>query len=104
MSSMSRPTVTQDPRRELEMLLASRFALIVIESREEARVLQLVREASLKAGRGRGWAIFQWTVTEGLRRVDMDMGGAQKTLSEPTQLLRHLKATPTAGIYVLLDF
>ena len=43
--------VTADPRRELEMLLASRFALIVIESREEGRVLQLVREASLKAGR-----------------------------------------------------
>ena len=86
------------------MLLASRFALIVIESREEARVLQLVREASLKAGRGRGWGIFQWTVTEGLRRVDMDMGGAQKMLSDPAQLLRHMKATPAAGIYVLLDF
>jgi hypothetical protein len=95
---------TQDPRRELEMLLASRFALIVIESREEARVLQLVREASLKAGRGRGWGIFQWTVTEGLRRVDMDMGGAQKMLSEPAQLLRHMKATAAPGIYVLLDF
>jgi hypothetical protein len=101
---MATQPVTPDPRRELEMLLASRFALIVIESREEARVLQLVREASLKAGRGRGWAIFQWTVTEGLRRVDLDMGGAQKTVSEPAQLLRHLKATPMAGIYVLLDF
>ncbi|MDB6161204.1 MAG: hypothetical protein JWO04_4910 [Gammaproteobacteria bacterium] len=36
---MSPSTVPQDPRRELEMLLASRFALIVIESREEARGL-----------------------------------------------------------------
>src|SRR5690242_21361306 len=101
---MDTQPVTQDPRRELEMLLASRFALIVIESREEARVLQLVREASFKAGRGRGWAIFQWTVTEGLRRVDVDMGAPQRTVSDPTQLLRHLKATPMAGIYVLLDF
>ncbi|HEV7714601.1 MAG TPA: AAA family ATPase [Steroidobacteraceae bacterium] len=96
--------VSQDPRRELEMLLASRFALIVIESREETRVLQLVREASLKAGRGRGWAIFQWTATEGLSRVDVDMGGSLKTVSDPAQLLRHIKATPAAGIYVLLDF
>jgi ATPase family associated with various cellular activities (AAA) len=101
---MDPQAAAQDPKRELEMLLASRFALIVIESREEARVLQLVREASLKAGRGRGWAIFQWTVTEGLRRVDMDLGGTQKTVSDPAQLLRHLKATPMAGIYVLLDF
>jgi len=101
---MSPPTVPQDPRRELEMLLASRFALIVIESREEARVLSLVRESSLKARRGRGWGVFQWTVTEGLQRVDVDMGAPQRMLAEPAQLLRHLKATPMPGIYVLLDF
>lgn len=101
---MSPPTVPQDPRRELELLLASRFGLIVIESREEARVLALVRAASLKVRQGRGWGVFQWTVTEGLQRLDLDMGGAQRTLAEPAQLLRHLKATPMPGIYVLLDF
>ncbi|MEP7247717.1 MAG: AAA family ATPase [Gammaproteobacteria bacterium] len=101
---MASQPVTQDPRRELEMLLASRFSLIVIESREEARVLELVCEASLKVGRGRNWGIFQWTVTEGLRRVDVDMGGSLRTVSDPAQLLRHIKATPAAGIYVLLDF
>ena len=101
---MNPPTVPQDPRRELEMLLASRFALIVIESREEARVLALVRESSLKARRGRGWGVFQWTVTEGLQRIDVDMGAPQRMLAEPPQLLRHLKATPMPGIYVLLDF
>ena len=101
---MSTPTVPQDPRRELEMLLASRFALIVIESREEARVLALVREASLKVRHGRGWGVFQWTVTEGLQRIDVDMGGPQRMLAEPAQLLKHLKATPMPGIYVLLDF
>ena len=42
--------------------------------------------------------------TEGLQRIDVDLGGPQKTLAEPAQLLRHLKATPTPGIYVLLDF
>src|SRR5688572_23516168 len=86
------------------MLLASHFALIVIESREENRVLRLITEASIKAVRGRNWAIFQWTVTEGLRRADVDMGAPQRTVSEPAQLLRHLKATPMAGIYVLIDF
>jgi ATPase family associated with various cellular activities (AAA) len=101
---MSPNTVPQDPHRELEMLLASRFALIVIESREEARVLTLVRESSLKARRGRGWGVFQWTVTEGLQRLDADMGTPQRLLAEPAQLLKHLKATPMPGIYVLLDF
>src|SRR3954468_20971837 len=92
------------PAGELQTLLASRVALVVIESREESRVIEVVREAALKAQRGRNWGVFQWTVTEGLLRVDVDLGGAQKMLSEPEQLLRHIKSTPMAGIYVLLDF
>jgi hypothetical protein len=94
----------QDPRRELQSMLASRLALIVVESREESRVLSLVREMSLKVKEGRGWGVFQWTVTEGLRRLDMEMGGPQRMLADPEQLLKHLKATPMPGIYVLLDF
>jgi hypothetical protein len=92
------------PAGELQTLLASRVALLVIESREEARVIEVVREAALKAQRGKNWGVFQWTVTEGLLRVDVDLGGAQKTLAQPEQLLRHIKATTMAGIYVLLDF
>jgi hypothetical protein len=85
------------------MLLASRFALIVIESREEQRVLTLIGEAGTRAGRGRNWYVFQWTCTDGLKRADVDLP-PQKTLAEPPALLRHLRATPTPGIYVLLDF
>ena len=97
-------TTAQDPRRELQSMLASRLALIVVESREEARVLALVREVSLKVKEGRGWGVFQWTVTEGLQRLDIDLGGPQRMLAEPEQLLKHLKATPMPGIYVLLDY
>jgi len=92
------------PAGELQTLLASRAPLVVIESREEARAMELVREAAMKAQRGKNWGVFQWTITEGLLRVDVDLGGAQKTLSQPDQLLRHVKATTMAGIYVLLDF
>jgi SpoVK/Ycf46/Vps4 family AAA+-type ATPase len=97
-------TSSQDPRRELQSMLASRLALIVVESREEARVLSLVRDVSLKVKEGRGWGVFQWTVTEGLQRIDIDLGGPQRMLADPEQLLKHLKATPMPGIYVLLDF
>jgi hypothetical protein len=92
------------PAGELQTLLASRVALLVIESREEVRAMELVREAALKAQRGKNWGVFQWTVTEGLLRVDVDLGGAQRTLAQPEQLLKHIKATTMAGIYVLLDF
>src|SRR6202789_97605 len=97
---MNAPTAPPDPRRELQTLLASRLALIVVESREES----LVREMSLKVRQGRGWGVFQWTVTEGLQRIDIDLGGPQRTLADPEQLLKHLKATSMPGIYVLLDF
>jgi hypothetical protein len=92
------------PSSELQTLLASRVPLVIIESCEEARVIELVRDAAMKAQRGRNWGVFQWTVTEGMERVDVDMGGPQKTLSQPEQLLRHIKATMMPGIYVLLDF
>ena len=84
---MNDASAPQDPRRELQTLLASRLALIVVESREESRVLALVREVSLKVRQGRGWGVFQWTVTEGLQRVDIDLGGPPRMLADPEQLL-----------------
>jgi ATPase family associated with various cellular activities (AAA) len=100
-----RPTPSApDPRTELEALLASRLPLLAIETREEARVLEIVRAASHKVRRPRGWAVFQWSATDGMTRLDMNVGGPQKHLADPEALLRHLKVTPTAGIYVLLDF
>ena len=90
---MSSVAADISPAGELQTLLATRVALVVIESREEGRVIELVRDAAMSAQRGRNWGVFQWTVTEGLLRVDVDLGGAQRTLSEPEQLLRHIKST-----------
>src|SRR6186713_808423 len=101
---MSSVAADVSPAGELQTLLASRVPLVIIESREEGRVIELVRDAALKAQRGRNWGVFQWTVTDGLERADVNMGGPQRTLAEPEQLLRHIKATTMAGIYVLLDF
>jgi ATP-dependent 26S proteasome regulatory subunit len=101
---VSARTATADPRRELELLLTSRYALIVVESREEARVLDLVRQASLKVRQAREWGVFQWTATEGLNRLDRAGSAPNRSLAEPAQVLRHLRATPAAGIYVLVDF
>ena len=92
------------PSDELQTLLASRVPLVILESREESRALELLRDAAMRAQRGKNWGVFQWTVTEGLLRIDVDLGGSQKTLAQPEQLLKHIKATTMAGIYVLLDF
>lgn len=101
---MNSPANALSPSDELQTLLASRVPMVVIESREEGRALEVIRDAAMRAQRGKNWGVFQWTVTEGLLRVDVDLGGAQKTLAQPEQLLKHVRATTMAGIYVLLDF
>jgi SpoVK/Ycf46/Vps4 family AAA+-type ATPase len=48
--------------------------------------------------------LFQWTVTDGLRRLDIDLGGAQRHNAEPSEVLKTIRAVDKPGIYVLLDF
>lgn len=93
-----------DTRRELEALLKSRVPLIVVETRDEARALALFSSMAIKLASAAHTPVFQWTVTEGLRRLDVNLGGAQQHNAEPDAVLKSMRATPTAGIYVLLDF
>jgi hypothetical protein len=48
--------------------------------------------------------VFQWTVTDGLRRLDVNLGGAQQHNAEPAAVLKSVRASNVAGIYILLDF
>jgi SpoVK/Ycf46/Vps4 family AAA+-type ATPase len=93
-----------DSRRELATLINSRIPLIVIESRDEPRVLELIASLATELARPAHTPVFQWTSTEGLRRRDVDLGGAQRHNAEPTEVLRAIRATDRGGIYVLLDF
>jgi len=93
-----------DTRRELETLLRSRIPLVVIETRDEPRALALLSGLSHRLSTSAHTPVFQWTVTDGLKRLDVDLGGAQKHNAEPSEVLRSIRATDKAGIYVLLDF
>ncbi|HEX7013003.1 MAG TPA: AAA family ATPase [Steroidobacteraceae bacterium] len=92
-----------DSRRELEALLKSRIPLLVIETRDEPRALSLIASLAPKLAAAHT-PVFQWTVTEGLRRLDVELGGAQQHNAEPTAVLKSIRATSKAGIYVLVDF
>jgi SpoVK/Ycf46/Vps4 family AAA+-type ATPase len=93
-----------DTRRELEALLRSRVPLVVIETRDEPRALQLLTSLCSRLIAGTHTPLFQWTVTDGLRRLDIDLGGAQRHNAEPPDVLKSVRATDKPGIYVLLDF
>jgi SpoVK/Ycf46/Vps4 family AAA+-type ATPase len=104
---------------DLEVLLRSRVPIIVVDSRDESQVLKgLARACTLRAApavaRAPGAApalashgglpLFQWTVTDGLRRLDLEVGPPLRTLAEPLEILKHIRATTLAGAYALLDF
>ena len=96
-------STTFDTPKELAALLKSRVPMIVIESRDEPRALGMLASLSPQQA-STHTPVFQWTVTEGLRRVDIDLGGAQLHNADPTAVLKSIRATATAGVYVLLDF
>jgi SpoVK/Ycf46/Vps4 family AAA+-type ATPase len=93
-----------DTRRELETLLRSRIPLVIIETRDEPRALALLNSLSPRLSASAQTPVFQWTLTDGLKRLDIDLGGAQRHNCEPTEVLKSIRATDKAGIYVLLDF
>ncbi|MEE2000494.1 AAA family ATPase [Alkalimonas sp. MEB108] len=84
---------------DLKILLQARSPLIVIESYEELRALQLIRRLAVNLFR----PLFQWSCTEGLRRLDVP-SDAQTFNTEPQQVLAQIKGTKNPGIYVLCDF
>lgn len=85
-------------QHDLEVILLSRFPIVLIETHEEARVLDLLERACNLRDR----ALFTWNVSAGLRRN----GRTDRTpeTKEPAAVLRHIEATPQNGIYTLLDF
>lgn len=88
--------------QDLEVLLASRVGLLVVETHEEPRALDLLQRLAAR----RGQPLFAWTAAEGLRRRDVPggLGGPLAGTHDPAGALRFIAASSVAGTYVLLDF
>ena len=88
-------------QNDLRAVLRSRVPLVVIQTRDEAparaQLRALARETTPPT------AVFEWAVTQGLRRVDVDLGATQAFNADPGKVLAWiLEGLP--GVYVLLDF
>ena len=81
-----------DARQELEALLRSRVPLVVIETRDEPRALELLASLAPRLAAAHT-PVFQWTVTDGLRRLDVNLGGAQQHNAEPAAVLKSIRAS-----------
>ena len=92
-----------DRQRDLELILQSRMTIVVIETRDEKRMLHLLQTITLSSTSNEYQPLFRWTVTDGLQRLDIELE-PQLHNSEPPEVLRHIRAVNKPGIYVLLDF
>jgi hypothetical protein len=84
---------------DLELLLKSHLPLIIIESREESRLLQLLTAQAVKQYR----PLYRWSITDGLQRVDLDLSPEQKRASAE-EVLWKIRTAQESAIYVLCDF
>jgi AAA+ superfamily predicted ATPase len=89
-------------RHDLQLVLRSGVPIVVIETTDEGRFLQLLTDIALAAPAASYRPLFRWSVTDGLQRLDLDLE-PQRHNSEPTEVLRHIRAVKTPAIYALLD-
>jgi hypothetical protein len=87
-----------DRRHDLEVILRSRTPIVIIETRDEARMLEMLQSIAITAS-GPNYQ----PLTDGLQRLDIALE-PQPLNSEPTDVLKHIRAVSKPGIYVLLDF
>ncbi len=92
-----------DRRHDLEVILRSRTPIIVIETKDEARVLGMLQSIAIASAGEQYLPLFRWTVTDGLQRIDIELE-PQPLNADPGGVLKHIRAVSKPGIYVLLDF
>jgi len=85
--------------QDLVALIRANTPLIVIETRDEARVVELFRQAMMQAWR----TLYRWSITEGLRRLDLDREDAPEFDADASTTLRAIRDADQRGIYLLFD-
>jgi hypothetical protein len=83
---------------DLELLIASRFPIIAIETHEEQRAVELLTRCASR----RQLPVYTWSLTTGWKAAHMQAPLA--TTQDPPQALRHVSHVRQPGVYVLLDF
>ncbi len=100
-------------QRNLELLLESHFPILVIETHEELRTLELLQTIVKKTNKG----MHIWSAADGLKHhlvsksdfsiEGMSLEGRQsdeKDLTDPEEALREIKKSIINEIIVLMDF
>lgn len=86
--------------QDLAALIRAGTPLIVVETPDEPRVVDLFRQSLLHVWR----ALYRWSITEGLRRIDLDSEDPSEVAPDASTTLAAIHDAEQRGVYVLLDF
>jgi hypothetical protein len=90
--------IRMNDQHDLELLIKSRFPIVLVESYEESKLIAIIeRIANLE-----DWAFYTWSVTEGLNRRNVRTDPAFDTC-ELQSALRHVAKSLQNGVYLLRD-
>ncbi len=101
-SASLNPPANVRPATDLEnlkALLRSSWPIIVIETHEEARVMAMFDRMVSTSQH----PLYQWSITEGLRRLESKAPVAGGKTSEPSDALAGIKSLTKAGHFIMLD-
>lgn len=85
--------------QDLKLLIRSHVPLLVAETHDESRALELLTRLAIKEA----LPLFCWSVTDGLQRLGFGEMPSEQTLREPEEVLNAIKAHREPGLYVLCD-
>ena len=88
-------------QNDLQILIRSKNPILVIETYEENRAMQLINQVAFNMSK----PVFGWHLTEGLRRLEVkgESFAPLKDTQTASDCLSHIKRMEREGIYVLFD-
>ena len=86
-------------KNEISKLLTSSTPILVLETHEERRAINLLKNISIS----NGLPVSTWSIASGMQRMDLNLDSATD-LKEPGEVLAHIRTAGFDGIYILLDF
>ena len=95
--------VPDGSRDDVAALIAAHTPIIVLETADEAAAVELVVRAGSGYVGGQPRPVVRWTVTDGLRRLDVDLGSSQRHNADAPTMLRSILERTEPAIYLLLD-
>ncbi len=85
--------------QDLVALIRAETPLLIIETPDEARVIELFRQTLMHAWR----ALYRWSITEGMRRMDLDREDECEVAPDLSTTLEAIRDATQRGTYLLLD-